>query len=210
MPYFANKNVLLVEDDDSLRFMLEDVLSERGFSVVSADNGNLGLEMYLKGGIDVIVSDVVLNYLSGIEFLQKVKGIRDTPFILMTGGDEPSQKGDGFLRKPFAPQDLVQVIASTLNLKVDVEKNGDDSEFCRMSILDVPKMGGIPFDLFIRLREGKYVKITHKGEELSEERQNRLIEKNVKMLFVKKLQVCKACLIDELEKKASIGAVEVD
>ncbi len=104
------KNILLVEDNEDFRFYLKDNLKEL-YNVYEAGNGKIGWEMTLKKLPDLIVSDVVMPEMDGIELCSKIKGDGRTahvPLILLTAkvDTDPTLEGfqsgaDDYISKPF-------------------------------------------------------------------------------------------------------------
>ena len=79
-------HILVVDDDDMLRRLVELWLSKHGFEVTTARNGKEGLEQFNDQSFDVVISDIDMPTMSGIEFLQGVRNRDlDVPVILMTG-----------------------------------------------------------------------------------------------------------------------------
>ena len=111
-----NKPLLLVEDDTSLAGSLADFLTERGYEVDFAFNGQSGVELARRNEYDVIVMDVSMPVMDGLSACQRLRddhGI-DTPIIFLTARDALDDKiagyrsgGDDYLVKPFAPEELV-------------------------------------------------------------------------------------------------------
>lgn len=108
--------VLLVEDDTSLAGSLADFLSERGFDVDFAFNGQSGVELARQNDYDVIVMDVSMPVMDGLSACQRLRNDHaiDTPIIFLTARDALDDKiagyrsgGDDYLVKPFAPEELV-------------------------------------------------------------------------------------------------------
>lgn len=67
------KRILLVEDEASLRELYQEILEEEGFSVEQASDGEQALRLMKKGGYDLILLDIVLPKLSGLEVLTALK-----------------------------------------------------------------------------------------------------------------------------------------
>lgn len=108
------KVVLVVDDSDSIRSMVKDCLSEKGYAVIEAANGVQGLEMALSEQPGVIVLDVVMPGMDGFKVchLLREKGVT-TPVIMLTERISIEDKVDGFskgvddyLGKPFNPIEL--------------------------------------------------------------------------------------------------------
>lgn len=67
-----NKKILaLIEDDDVIRDIYSTVLKSEGFDVITASNGEEGLELVLKNDVNIIVLDMLMPDLTGVEFLKK-------------------------------------------------------------------------------------------------------------------------------------------
>jgi DNA-binding response OmpR family regulator len=108
------KLVLVVDDNDSIRSMVKDSLSGKGYAVIEASNGLQGLEMALSKQPGVIVLDVVMPGMDGFKVchLLREKGVT-TPVIMLTErvGIEDKVEGfskgvDDYLGKPFDPIEL--------------------------------------------------------------------------------------------------------
>lgn len=102
--------LLLVEDNDDFRFYLKDNLKQT-YQIIEARNGKEGLAMALKSLPDLIVSDIMMPEMDGIELCKKVKSTQElshTPVILLTARTNEEQKMEGFeigaddyITKPF-------------------------------------------------------------------------------------------------------------
>jgi len=90
--HFA-KRVLIVEDEEEIRELLEMNLSGQGIRVVSACSGNQAIEVLAKGNIDFIVSDVKMSNGSGIDLLKYLnKNDIKIPFIFLTAYHDLDEK----------------------------------------------------------------------------------------------------------------------
>jgi len=111
--------VLLVEDNPQVREFAEGLLADLGCSVVSAESAEQALDQLAADGIDLVVSDVVMPGMSGIELAHKVQNTYpDVPILLATGySDEIVRRGSEFsvLLKPFGAADLSKAITAALN-----------------------------------------------------------------------------------------------
>jgi CheY-like chemotaxis protein len=118
--------ILLVEDTDNLRKLLQRVLEGNGFSVIPAANGAEALRLCQQhdGTIDLVVSDIVMPRLNGLELEERIRAARpETKFLFITGfGDqfpelrELIEHGANILEKPFLPSELLRKVEETLNL----------------------------------------------------------------------------------------------
>src|SRR5438067_7273267 len=128
----ADPATLLVADDDpGLRESLERTLTREGYRVVLASDGRAALERVQTGGIDLIVTDLKMPGLTGVELLRAAKAIApDLDVILLTafGTVEEAVKAmkDGaydFLTKPFRREQLLKLIDKALERRQLIEKN---------------------------------------------------------------------------------------
>ncbi len=79
-------SILVVDDDRAFRIATDTLLSDEGFQITVASNGELGLAMMQNSDFDLVLSDIVMSQLGGIDFLKQVKAISpDLPVIMVTG-----------------------------------------------------------------------------------------------------------------------------
>jgi len=116
-----DKTILVIDDSEATCLFTARILSIHGYNPIIAHNGNDALEILAQQPIDIVISDVMMPGISGIDLCQHIKCNPKTasiPVILISGTLDPTlfskcmQAGaDGFLRKPFEVQELVQMIA---------------------------------------------------------------------------------------------------
>ncbi len=110
--------VLLVDDDEDLRASLSEILTCQGYEVISADNGIAALDLWrqYKGVIDVIVMDIIMPNMDGLEVAREIRDENETVPICLTTGYSyqkvPSQLHVNLMRKPLAPDLLIKYIES--------------------------------------------------------------------------------------------------
>jgi two-component system OmpR family response regulator len=118
----AGEHLLLVDDEDNLRSMLEAALRHNGFDVTSVASGRAALEAAASGRPDLIVLDVMLPDLDGFEVCRRLRTeqIR-TPVLFLTARDATEDKvrgltlgGDDYLVKPFSLDELVARVHALL------------------------------------------------------------------------------------------------
>ena len=123
--------LLVADDDPGLRESLERALTREGYRIVLASDGRAALERFQAGGIDLIVTDLKMPGLTGLELLRAAKAIApDVDVILLTafGTVEEAVKAmkDGaydFLTKPFRREQLLKLIDKALERRALIEKN---------------------------------------------------------------------------------------
>lgn len=113
--------VLLVEDDDELRELLARYLSGQGFTVREAANGKDGLALALGQHCDIVVLDIMLPDISGLEVLRELRAATHLPVVLLTArGDETDRivgfevGADDYIPKPCNPRELVARLQAIL------------------------------------------------------------------------------------------------
>ncbi|QSP94674.1 response regulator transcription factor [Marinobacter salinisoli] len=106
--------VLLVEDDDELRSLLARYLSNQGFTVREAATGNDGLALAKGQACDLVVLDIMLPDINGLEVLRELRADTHLPVVLLTArGDETDRivgfevGADDYIPKPCNPRELV-------------------------------------------------------------------------------------------------------
>ena len=111
-----NKKILLIDDDESTLESLSTYLEELGYSVFTARNGITGLEVVKNLSPDVIVSDIRMSGLNGIEFAYIIKGLKyNIPLILISSFDNKDNKfidkcSYGYVQKPIDIHSLNELI----------------------------------------------------------------------------------------------------
>ncbi|MFQ3574437.1 MAG: response regulator [Thermodesulfovibrionales bacterium] len=117
------KKILIIDDEPVILLGCKKVLTSEGFDVDCADSGQLGIDMFERNRYDLVLVDSRMPHLNGIEVLKRVKSIsKKTPVLVMSGfnssehiGDVFSSGADGYLSKPFTPEDLICIIVESLN-----------------------------------------------------------------------------------------------
>jgi putative nucleotidyltransferase with HDIG domain len=187
-------NVLVVEDDDLFRNAICDILKKKGFNLFQAANGLKAIEIMSSQDLHVVLSDIQMPEMDGIELLKWSLKNKPIPFIIMTGFSAILETQSAydlgakeFISKPFKNTELVGLINKVLGISdknLTVVENFTD--YCKLSINEFVSGKQADFDIYVKLSETKFVKIAHKGEELLKERILHYKEKGVKYLYVTK------------------------
>ena len=106
--------ILVVEDEAKIARFVELELSHEGYEVEKAEDGRAGLELALSSDFDLILLDIMLPQISGMEVLRRLRREKDTPVILLTARDAVMDKvagldagADDYITKPFAIEELL-------------------------------------------------------------------------------------------------------
>lgn len=115
------EKILLVEDEEKLARMVEMELRYEGYEVTKAFDGRSGLEQALSGKYDLVLLDIMLPQLSGMEVLRRLRRESDLPVIMLTARDSVIDKvsgldsgADDYITKPFAIEELLARIRAAL------------------------------------------------------------------------------------------------
>ena len=113
--------ILLVEDEEKLARMVELELQYEGYEVEKAFDGRTGLDKALSGRFDLILLDIMLPALSGMEVLRRLRKESQVPVIMLTARDTVVDKvsgldmgADDYITKPFAIEELLARIRAAL------------------------------------------------------------------------------------------------
>jgi DNA-binding response OmpR family regulator len=118
------ERILLVEDEEKLARMVEMELKYEGYQVEKALDGRKGLELALGGSFDLVLLDIMLPQLSGMEVLRRLRRESQVPVIMLTARDSVVDKvagldsgADDYITKPFAIEELLARIRAALRSK---------------------------------------------------------------------------------------------
>ncbi len=120
-------HVLLIEDDARIREIVERGLGSRGFVVTSAEDGPTGLDLAQKLEVDVVLLDLMLPGLSGLEVLEGIRLAKPRlPVVALTALDDTRSKvagldagADDYITKPFSLEELTARVRARLRSRED-------------------------------------------------------------------------------------------
>ncbi|MEO5331132.1 MAG: response regulator [Magnetococcus sp. YQC-5] len=118
------KTILVVDDSDTIREAVQAILNEAGYATKSADHGVSALQVLAQGKVDLIITDLNMAVMGGMELIQKVRadGINKyTPILMLTTEANQDKKMEGkaagatgWIVKPFKPDVLLATVAKVL------------------------------------------------------------------------------------------------
>ncbi|MEM1485768.1 response regulator transcription factor [Oscillospiraceae bacterium PP1C4] len=122
--------ILIIEDEEKIARFVEMELSYEGYSVKKAFDGRTGLELAESGEFDLILLDIMLPGLSGMEILRRIRRSISVPVIMLTARDSVDDKVSGldngandYITKPFAIEELLARIRTVLRNYTPVQEN---------------------------------------------------------------------------------------
>lgn len=108
------QKILIIEDERNMARFIELELQHEGFMTALADDGREGLKLALEEDWDIILLDVMLPGLSGVEVCRRLRNTKQTPIIMLTARDSVIDRvsgldsgADDYLSKPFAIEELL-------------------------------------------------------------------------------------------------------
>jgi CheY-like chemotaxis protein len=122
LPIIARERILVIDDEEDIRKMFQRLLSEEGYEVLTAAQGQEGLSLMEEELPDLVVLDIAMPVMDGYQFLEKVKGdprTRGIPVIVISAVDTDIDRlgelgTDEFLGKPFSNTVLLETVQRLL------------------------------------------------------------------------------------------------
>lgn len=154
------KNILVIEDEQNVAAFIQQGLQEEGYGVYLAYDGQIGFELLTQKNIDLIILDVILPGINGLEIAKKIKSsdFQETPIIMLTalGTTDNVVKGldsgaDDYLIKPFKFKELLARIRALTR-----RKNASNNDVQKLQIADLE----LDRDAKVVKRAGKEIKLT--------------------------------------------------
>lgn len=115
------KKILIIEDDMSISELQKDYLELEGFEVEVCSNGLDGLDMIRKSTYDLLILDIMLPGMDGLEILRTMRDEKDIPVLLVSAKKEEIDKikglslgADDYITKPFSPGELVARVKANI------------------------------------------------------------------------------------------------
>lgn len=113
--------VLLVDDDEELTTLLQEYLSEDGYDVATTSDGRAAIAAAVAGSVDLIVLDIMMPRMNGIEVLQRIRAQSQIPVLMLTArGDDVDRitglnlGADDYVPKPCSPGELAARVRAIL------------------------------------------------------------------------------------------------
>ena len=159
-------HILVVDDDDRIRNLLKDYLSENNYIVSTAENSNQAKEKLEILKFDIIILDVMMPGKNGYELTQEIKKEMKVPVILLTAKGEVENRikglelgADDYIGKPFEPKELL------LRIKNIINKNN------KIDLKSVHRVGNAEIDL-----NKMVINLSNKSKKINNSEKKVLIE----------------------------------
>ncbi|URL58997.1 response regulator transcription factor [Luteibacter flocculans] len=130
------RRVLVIEDDADSASILLAYLEKDGFDVHVAPDGRKGIDAHAQWKPDIVLLDIMLPEVSGIDVLSAIRRTSETPVIMLTAlGDEPDKIGalrfgaDDYIVKPYSPREVVARVHAVLRRAVQSASTSSNTTF---------------------------------------------------------------------------------
>ena len=114
--------ILIVEDEESYREPLVYQLTREGYDVEAAETGEEGLELFTRGGADLVLLDLMLPGIDGFDVCKKIREEKQIPILMVSAKKDDIDKirglglgADDYMTKPFSPSELVARVKAHLS-----------------------------------------------------------------------------------------------
>ena len=117
----SKERILIVDDEKEIRDLIDIYLKGEGYDTIKAENGEEALNILSSNDVDLIILDIMMPKVNGIEACLKIREEREMPIIMLSAKSEDMDKilglntgADDYLTKPFNPLELVARVRSQL------------------------------------------------------------------------------------------------
>jgi DNA-binding response OmpR family regulator len=151
------KKILVVDDEQKIVEIVKAYLEREGYQVITASDGKTALELALKQHPDLVILDLMLPEIPGLDVCRSIRKESEMPIIMLTARDEVTEKivglemgADDYVTKPFDPKELVSRVKAVLR-RTEPEARQKDIIRIADLVIDVDKRrvsrGEAAFDL---------------------------------------------------------------
>ncbi|WP_242257209.1 response regulator transcription factor [Bacillus cereus group sp. BfR-BA-01379] len=174
-------HILLVEDDISIQEMVEKYLIKEGFQVTIASDGEEGVNTYLKGSFDLIILDIMMPKLDGLEVVRIIREKSAVPILMMSAKDTDVDKAvglglgaDDYICKPFSMIELAARVKAGIRRSTKYSATEETEKMIQIGDLTIDPIN------FTVEKNGKSLKLTLKEFDIL-----KLFVKNQNRVFTK-------------------------
>jgi Response regulators consisting of a CheY-like receiver domain and a winged-helix DNA-binding domain len=164
-----NNKILIIEDDIAISEMVKNYLTKEGFVVTTAFDGEEGMAKYLNNYFDLVVLDLMMPKMDGMETLKLIREKSSVPVLIMSAKDSDVDKAiglgfgaDDYITKPFSMIEISARIKA--GIRRATKYSGSQKEEEKVLV----KLGDITMDLekFLVIKNGKQIQLTSKEFEI--------------------------------------------
>ncbi|WP_369355526.1 response regulator transcription factor [Lysinibacillus capsici] len=158
------KHILLVEDDEAIREMVDNYLTMEGFNVTTATNGEEALHNCLQNIFDLVILDIMIPKLNGLEVLKIIREQAALPIIIMSAKDSDVDKAlglglgaDDYIAKPFSMLEFSARVKAVIRRATKYSSQAEQKQ-------EVLEIDNLKIDIvnFSITKSGQEIKLTSK------------------------------------------------
>lgn len=156
------EKIFIVEDERPIARLLQLTLEREGFKTATELNGRRAYERILQEKYDLILLDVMLPEMDGMEICKRVREVSDVPIIMLTARDEIRDKVEGldlgandYMTKPFAAEELLARIRGALRRQNERVRASEETRYVVKNMILYPER----YEVTVK---GEHVELTHK------------------------------------------------
>jgi DNA-binding response OmpR family regulator len=139
---YQGEKILLVEDDQTLNFIIKDNLEQNGYVVTSAEDGESAIKLFKSEKFSLCLLDVMLPKKDGFTLAKEIREVDDhVPIIFLTARSMTEDRitgltigGDDYITKPFSMEELLLKIRIFLKRSLNIGETGNDQSFYKVGI----------------------------------------------------------------------------
>lgn len=160
----VQKHILLVEDDEAIREMVDNYLTMEGFNVTTATNGEEALHNCLQNTFDLVILDIMIPKLNGLEVLKIIREQAALPIIIMSAKDSDVDKAlglglgaDDYIAKPFSMLEFSARVKAVIRRATKYSSQAEQKQ-------EVLEIDNLKIDIvnFSITKSGQEIKLTSK------------------------------------------------
>jgi two-component system, OmpR family, response regulator VanR len=164
----SKEKILIVDDEKEIRDLIDIYLKGEGYDTLKAENGEEALNILEKQNVDLIILDIMMPKVNGIEACLRIREEREMPIIMLSAKSEDMDKilglntgADDYLTKPFNPLELVARVKSQLRRYKRFNKLATQLDYQEKeeNILEIDELS-INLETHEVFKEGEEIKLT--------------------------------------------------
>ncbi len=166
------KKILIVEDEASIAELEKDYLELSGFQVETEGDGEKGLKKALEGNYDLLILDLMLPEIDGLEVAKTIRKTSSVPIIMLSAKDSEFDKviglelgADDYVTKPFSNRELQARVKALLRRTDLVSVDNQESDEKKTQTLQIGDLEIVP-DAYVAKKYGEELDLTHREFEL--------------------------------------------
>ncbi|MDQ6661436.1 MAG: response regulator transcription factor, partial [Chloroflexota bacterium] len=142
--------ILIIEDEANIAQVIRLYLEQAGYTVLAASDGVAGIELHAREHPDLVILDLMLPALDGMEVCRRIRAWANTPILMLTARSAEEDRiaglemgADDYLVKPFSPREVVSRVKAILRRSTQSAQRGEQEQVSRETNGEVLRFGGL-------------------------------------------------------------------